>query len=638
MNSLTQIHHYLPLMQSLYSSEPPSLSNEQLISLLFSKDKTLLDFNTIYLYLKTIFLSIDNATTLQVLALALKFTSLPPLSTLYKYGDKKTSIYFIISGECSVLSPYEEKSKLTEEEYILYLTKLFYFDEMALLETTIRTNRGLFDIHSPYHFEKVIERYLDRYTKNSMSRDDVKILSFSDIIDKNSIVEKNYISFFASWLYYTYTNRDKKKSSFISTDEYQNRITPVMIEYETKEENERATKYLRKKCTIYRYKLVKSLYKGSSCNETFTLSSSRSSTIITEKETIIGYLTKDFFSLPTIKTSFIIGKTGNTSLISSHPIFNGIQSFMFDKLYMKYFEFHIGERGEMLISEGDEAQSSYAYFIKRGTFEITFHNERIGYVEKNEVIGCDDYIGKDGKSFVFSVKMISDRGEYFAIKYSDMKKICEEDENVKKHYLNYISQKKDFFMEKIKGVMLKKKHLNEVKQNESMRIIHLPTLKGKNKKSHSPQDKPMRRTICKTFTLLKKLRDESNDHKIINTSYLNIDINKEFSQPQSNSKPKTNSTLPLSSSHNKIQFKITPRVYLKKKVSSFKDETTTKDTLSTTISGVSSQRNIRAERKKVIPILDMSKLTLENITLREKNNHRSPPCRSHKIRLCIKPE
>ena len=185
MNSLTQIHHYLPLMQSLYSSEPPSLSNEQLISLLFSKDKTFLDFNTIYLYLKTIY----NATTLQVLSLALKFTSLPPLSTLYKYGDKKTSIYFIISGECSVLAPYEEKSKLTEEEYILYLTKLFYYDEMALLETAIRTNRGLFDIHSPYHFEKVIERYLDRYTKNSMNRDDVKILSFSDIKNRDRITD-----------------------------------------------------------------------------------------------------------------------------------------------------------------------------------------------------------------------------------------------------------------------------------------------------------------------------------------------------------------------------------------------------------------------------------------------------------------
>ena len=123
MNSLTQIHHYLPLMQSLYSSDPSSLSKEQLISLLFSKEKTLIDFNTIYFYLKNIFPSIDNTTTLQVLSLALKFTSLPPFSTLYKYGDKKTSIYFIISGECSVLSPYEEKSQLTEEEYILYLTK-----------------------------------------------------------------------------------------------------------------------------------------------------------------------------------------------------------------------------------------------------------------------------------------------------------------------------------------------------------------------------------------------------------------------------------------------------------------------------------------------------------------------------------
>ena len=637
MNSLTQIHHYLPLMQSLYSSDPSSLSKEQLISLLFSKEKTLIDFNTIYLYLKNIFPSIDNTTTLQVLSLALKFTSIPPLSTLYKYGDKKTSIYFIISGECSVLSPYEEKSKLTEEEYILYLTKLFYYDEMALLETTIRTNRGLFDIHSPYHFEKVIERYLDKYTKNSMHKDSVKILSFSDIIDKNSIIGEKFISFFVSWLYYTYTNRDDKKTNFISTDEYQDRITPVMIEYDTKEENERATKYLRKKCSLYRYKLVKSLCKGDRCNETFTLSSSRSSTIITEKNTIIGYLTEDFFSLPTIKTSFIIGKSGNTSLISSHPIFNGIQSFMFDKLYMKFFEFHIGDKGAFLISEGD--QCSYVYFIKRGTYEITFHNERIGYVERNEVIGCDDYIGKDGESYVFSVRMISDRGEYFAIKYSDMKKICEEDENVNKHYMNYISQKKDFFMEKIKGIMFKKKHLNEVKQSDSMRIIHLPKLKGKNKKSHSPQDKPMHRTICKTFTLLKKLRDESNEHKIINTSYLNIDINKVFSQPQSNSKPKTNSTLQLSSSHNKIQFKITPRVYLQKKVSSFKDETTsTKETLSNTISGVSSQRNIRPERNKVIPILDMSKLTLENITFREKKNHRSPPCRSHQIRLCIKPE
>ena len=135
MTTPYNIHQYLPLLESKFTTTTPSEpfnTPTAVSSLLFSKEKTLSHFHSIYLYFKSFFPPIYNDTILRVLALSMKYISIPPLINVFTYGDKKTQLYFILDGECVWFSPQEEILKLTEDEYVLYLTKLFFYDDKYL--------------------------------------------------------------------------------------------------------------------------------------------------------------------------------------------------------------------------------------------------------------------------------------------------------------------------------------------------------------------------------------------------------------------------------------------------------------------------------------------------------------------------
>ena len=607
MTSLRSIHHYLPLLQSMYSSNTPP-SSSSLPSLLFSKEKTLNDYYDLFLYLRSLFPSIENIQTLQCLSLSLKFMSLPSLTPLFKYGDKRSSLYFVIEGKCSLLLPQEENVKMTEEEYILYLTKLFAYDEMFLLEMTIRSNRGLFDVHSHYHFETIIEEYLFKYTKNANDNDDIAILPYEEIKNITKVNNKNFNFFFVSWLTFANETKKCKKSEIPSIEEYQKRIEPVAIEYETEDEEERANKYIKKNASIYKYIYKRTISKGACINESFTQSSSRSSTIITESKMLIGYLTKDFFILSSIKNFFMLGKSGNSSIINSHPIFSSTNHVCFDKKYMQYFEFCISDKGTVLLSEGSKVQCSYVYFIKKGTYEITYKSKKIGYVERNEVIGCDDYI--EGTKFKFTVRMV-DKGEYFAIKYKDMKKICEDDEEVKRKYNEYIEMKRHFFDSKIEMIERNK---------GKMRTIKFPLILPKGK-SLSPGSKRMNVTICRRFNIEQKnVKNENKSYRNESSNTINksIIINTEIKN-----KIKKISKFKFETPKKKISLIKIPFIY--PKTQTINDDTFISNEASTT----SSQKNIFIlKTEKNIPIVDISKLTIENVcpSSLQINRYPSPPC------------
>ena len=609
MTSLRAIHHSLPLLQSMYSSNTPP-SSSSLPSLLFSKEKTLNDYYDLFLYLKSLFPSIENIQTLQCLSLSLKFMSLPSLTPLFKYGDKRSSLYFIIEGKCALLLPQEENLKMTEEEYILYLTKLFAYDEMFLLEMTIRSNRGLFDVHSHYHFEKIIEEYLFKYTKNANDNDDIAILPYEEIKNLYKVNNKNFIYAFVSWLTFAYESQNCKKSVIPSIEEYQKRIEPVMISYETEDEEDRANKYIKKNASIYKYINQRTLSKGARINESFTQSSSRSSTIIAESQMVVGYLTKDFFILSPIKNFFMLGKSGNSSIINSHPIFSSTNHVFFDKKYMQYFEFCISDKGTVLLSEGSKVQCSYVYFIKKGTYEITYKTKKIGYVERNEVIGCDDYI--DSGKFKFTVRMV-DKGEYFAIKYKDMKKICEDDEEVKRKYSEYVEMKREFFDRKIEMIERNK---------GTMRMIKFPLILPKGK-SLSPGNKRMNVTICRQFNIEQK--NEKNENISSNRKESSKTLNKSIIiNPEIKKQITKNSKFKFETPKKKITLIKIPFIY-KKTSPTINDDTFISNEASTT----SSQKNIFIlKTEKNIPIIDISKLTIENVcpsSLRI-NRYHSPPC------------
>ena len=501
MTTPYNIHQYLPLLESKFTTTTPSEpfnTPTAVSSLLFSKEKTLSHFHSIYLYFKSFFPPIYNDTILRVLALSMKYISIPPLINVFTYGDKKSQLYFILDGECVWFSPQEEILKITEDEYVLYLTKLFFYDEMYLLETVIRENKGMYDISSPYHFEKVVETYLEKF---NAIKNDLTLIDFDDLVkyQKESVHRKEFPSFFYSWLTYAKEKEDTVLMNIKTIEEYPKRTVPITIQYDNDEDKKRAEQYLCKDTNVYRYVNKGTLHSGERFNESFTQCSARSATVITNKDTLVGYLSKDFFPMPQVKAFFNVGRT---TIINSHPIFHSVNHSTFDKKYMQYFHFDIADKGKFLLTEGDDAKSAYIYFTKKGMFEITHRNNKVGIVEKNGVIGCDDFIDEEG-NYAFSVRITSNQGEFYSIKYTDMKKICELDEDVCSNYNNYVSMKSKLFQDKISHLEENKEHITQMKKRD------LPYLSTDICKSIS-QPKKMNRTYIKSFTV-EKQKEESYD-------------------------------------------------------------------------------------------------------------------------------
>lgn len=503
MTTPYNIHQYLPLLETKFTSPTPSEpfnTPSALTSLLFSKEKGLPHFHSIYLYFKSFFPPIYNDTILRVLALSMKYITIPPLMSVFTYGDKKAHLYFILSGECTWFSPQEEIIKITEDEYVLYLTKLFFYDEMYLLETVIRENKGIYEITSPYHFEKVIEIYLEKF---NAIKNDLTLIDFDDLVkyDKESVHRKEFPSFFYSWLTYAKEKEETVLMNIKTIDEYPKRTIPILIQYDDEEDKKRAELYLCKDTTVYRYINKGTLHPSERFNESFTQCSARSATVIANKETLLGYLSKDFFPLPQVKSFFNVGRT---TIITSHPIFHSVNHSTFDKKYMQYFHFDIADKGKLLLSEGEQAKFNYIYFTKKGMFEITSKNRKIGFVEKNGVIGCDDFIDEDG-NYAFTVKITSNQGEFYSIKYYDMKKICELDEDIYNNYNNYVSMKMKLFKEKISHLEENKEHITQMKKKD------LPYLSTDINKSIC-QPKKMNNTFIKSFNVAKQKDDSYEIH------------------------------------------------------------------------------------------------------------------------------
>ena len=133
----------------------------------------------------------------------------------------------------------EEILKLTEDEYVLYLTKLFFYDEMYLLETVIRENKGMYDISSPYHFEKVVETYLEKF---NAIKNDLTLIDFDDLVkyQKESVHRKEFPSFFYSWLTYAKEKEDTVLMNIKTIEEYPKRTVPITIQYDNDEDKKRA--------------------------------------------------------------------------------------------------------------------------------------------------------------------------------------------------------------------------------------------------------------------------------------------------------------------------------------------------------------------------------------------------------------
>ena len=235
------------------------------------------------------------------------------------------------------------------------------------------------------------------------------------------------------------------------------------------------------------------------------------------------------------------------------PIFNMLLKENFDKyFYDKFTYYNTKEKkivnGTNIINEGDNADN--VYFIKSGYFEV-YGNKSLSEIDeliqnlykKNDELIDEEYedkfnvrlnsrkekilhekkevkLAKLGKGdffgffnyivhnkFVFSIKLCTEKGEFFSIYIGDFLRICNDIEGIIPIFNNILNQKKDIYLNQ----------LHNIQNNLLINGKELGSVVDINKRKKKPLRglSKLRNTFCKTS--LFPIEKYYNERKLYNT-------------------------------------------------------------------------------------------------------------------------
>ncbi len=264
-------------------------------------------------------------------------------------GDKS---YVILHGEVAFLYAQDFKYDLTEDEYIIYLFKLWAYEEFELLSKCLSLNKNE-EIITNKHFLTLITEY-------KLTLNEINIEKFN--LKTDLMREFRYI-----------LNSAKMSRKFVDNiNEYCERISPF---FSINVNNRNSSKFL---VTIFRYQVVS----HKSVGEIFgnlamdSLSGKRYLILILRMHTII--VTEDSFLLVFNKKSYDICikdvcenyKSNMISFILSNKLFTNLDHKLFKIAYFSLFFPIIIKKHQKILVQGKP--NDYIYFIRNGDFEISF--------------------------------------------------------------------------------------------------------------------------------------------------------------------------------------------------------------------------------------------------------------------------
>ena len=333
-------------------------------------------------------------------------------------GEIGESFYLIFEGEVSVLVPIEYEAFLTENEFYSYLNNLMNYYEYELALNSININ---FDI----------------IQKNNSKN---KLLEYSSLCNN----PKNFIN-------------PKKNLERVNSIDYINRLIPIINE--PKEDS--------LKLILFKYSYITNLQSGESFGDValFNNSKKRTATIICNKNTYLGAIKRDIYKT-CIKDSIEKIRRKNIETILSTKIFKGYSQDNFEIYYFNLFQHKTIFRGECLFKQNQIRDE--IFFIKKGEIKIDLYANlkylnnivntlapdlntnnfelnnliesnykiqnfyenlktfQIFIINNKEVLGLDDYLLSDKKTFFATAKCNSKYCEFFSIQLDLFEKVLKE--------------------------------------------------------------------------------------------------------------------------------------------------------------------------------------------------------------------
>lgn len=343
--------------------------------------------------------------------LCLKFEAINANISVCLLGEIGDKFYFIFKGSVGVLIPSQYQSELTEKEYMEYLKKLYSIQEFDILERTVAANRHMYLSPEMYDLMNQVEEQQQNMQK----------------------VECN-------------------------VEQYIERVKPDIDSSSTGK---------RSHVTLWTYKMVCSLPEGASFGDVALKGEAgkRTATILTIQDCYFGSIKKDAYEI-CIKESLDKIRRQNIDNIYSHAIFKGYSHDYFEKNFFNLFNLEQYQQGQFLFKQGDKREM--IFFLKRGEIEVTvngnfitlnsmikelggnnektteeknyneilrhssffstFYNKirtfRIVNINKNDIIGLDDYMYKE--KFGFDARVTSESCSVFCLEKNFLDEILKQ--------------------------------------------------------------------------------------------------------------------------------------------------------------------------------------------------------------------
>ena len=368
-------------LEEKYSSCIKSLESKNEI------DRTPEDIQNIQTYLNTLFyfrrlslydpVNVDN--TILKISNVIKYISIPKNNYVLKLGEKGNAFYLILKGKVSIMIAEYKKVYLTIEDYLIFLLKLFYFNEKELLKETIFLNKHRYMIEGNFeNYIKNLYKKQKRYEKEIRNEDknDKKHLNIKK--EKRNIFSDSLIKMIEKIFPDLASFSEKKNSNdksnifldYIFNNNFkENEVTPdKLISLINIDNYSSYEKYLYKAFSIPFYFQINVLERGKYFGHTALETNSKGSlTIITLEDSSFGIIEKnDYFRLLS-KINKELDMNFYSTLYNL-PFFKSISKSVFQRFYSSFFEYHLYKRNTILYEMKKE--TNLLYLINNGRFSI----------------------------------------------------------------------------------------------------------------------------------------------------------------------------------------------------------------------------------------------------------------------------
>jgi hypothetical protein len=333
----------------------------------------------------------------------LKYEKIPENRVICKFGEKGQKFYLILQGSCFCLLPDMEQILLTQYEYFDYLIRLKKFKEKDILNKILPLNKNAYELHSEEiawlkgeirHIEKKqkktpFEEYFISFCKkeelnncnNNNKNKDIDYCIKFNLKNKEKEEETNWKIFEGI----KYQNCSLRYEQANTVEEYIKNTNPIENITKKREKGEDF-----KEIFVYFYHNICKLTNGNKFGDLalISVSQKRTATIISNGICHLGILDRrNFMKIINDINDLEIRKDIRT--IQHQQVFSTVNVNVFQWNYLNKFFKKKMDRGDLLISEGNQVDN--IYIIKKGLFEVTIKNNNIEFLDLISKFSGEEY-------------------------------------------------------------------------------------------------------------------------------------------------------------------------------------------------------------------------------------------------------